>query len=102
MRFSIRDLFLLTVIVAMAVGWSLQAARHSALQSEYKSLRKRFDTAKTLVQGNAQLTIEEAGDGICVTMPQGWPQTLVDEWQPIPAPSPAPPPGVEYPVARRR
>jgi len=102
MRFSIRDLSLLTLIVAMAVGWGLHAVRHAALQSEYKSLRKRFDTAKALVQENAQLTIEEAGDGICVIMPVGWPRTLVDEWQPIAAPSPAPPPGVEYPVARRR
>jgi len=102
MRFSIRDLFLLTVIVAMAAGWGLHAVRHAALQSEYQSLRKRFDTAKAMAHETAQLTIEEAGDGISVTMPKGWPLTLVDKWQPIPAPSPAPPPGVEYPVARRR
>jgi len=101
-RFTIRELVLLTLVVAMGVGWGLQTALHRALQKDYGYLRKRFDTAKALVQDNAQLTIEEADDGICVTMPNGWPQSLVDEWQPIPAPSPAPPPGLEFPVARRR
>jgi hypothetical protein len=103
MRFSIRDLLLVTVIAALAVGWGLHAVRYAALSSEAKLLRKKLDTALSIARDTAQLHIEISDEGhVHVEMPRGWPGSLADQWQPIPAPSPLPPAGVDYPVARRR
>jgi hypothetical protein len=103
MRFSIRDLMLATVIVALAVGWSVHAARSAAISRENKSLRSKLDTVLSVARDMAQLTIEVKDDGqVSVLTPAGWPQTLADQMVPIPPPSTAPPLGVDYPVARQR
>jgi hypothetical protein len=103
MRFSIREILLVTVIAALSVGWSLHAMRNAALARQNKVLRSNLDTVLSVARDTAQLTIEISDEGhVHVEMPRGWPQSLADQWQPLPAPSPLPPPGVEYPVARRR
>jgi hypothetical protein len=103
MRFSIRDLLLVTAIVALAVGWSLHAIRSSAISKENISLRSKLKTVLEIAHDTAQLDIEINNEGhVHVEMPRGWPHSLAERWEPIPAPSPPPPPGVEYPVARRR
>src|SRR5262245_27663151 len=102
MRFSIRDLILVTVIAALATGWSVHAFRSAAISRENKSLRSKLDLALSIAKDTAQLTIELSDDGgVSVLMPRGWPQTLAYQWQPVPAPTPAPPPGVPYPDARQ-
>jgi hypothetical protein len=103
MRFSIRDLLLVTVIVALAVGWGLHAVRYARLLAENKKLRSNIDNVLTTVRDTAQLSIEiDDGGGLFVQMPSGWPQSLANKWEPVPPPSPLPPPGVNYPVARPR
>src|SRR5262245_57522127 len=103
MRFSIRELLLVTAIVALATGWALHAVRYSTLSKERKLLQRKLDIAFSIARDSAQLQIELNEQGHAqVQLPRGWPHSLVDRWQPIPAPSPLPPAGVDYPVARRR
>jgi hypothetical protein len=103
MRFSIRDLLLVTVIVALAIGWGLDAIRHAELSKENHRLRSNLKAVLEIARDTAQLNIQINDEGhLHVEMPRGWPQSLADQWEPIPAPSPLPPPGVDYPVARRR
>lgn len=56
MRFSIRDLLLVTTIVALIVGWSLHAVRYSSLSKETKLLRQKLDTALSVARDTAQLS----------------------------------------------
>src|SRR4051794_2689580 len=103
MRFSIRDLLLVTVIVALAVGWGLHALRNAAIARENKRLRANLDAVLTVVRDTAQLTIKINDKGNTpAKMPRAGPQSIANKWQPFPPPSPLPPREIDYPVASRR
>jgi len=101
-RFTIRDILWLTVVVALAAGWGIHAVRSAALRKERNALRSKFDAVVGIARDTAQLNIEEDGEAIRVSMPRGWPQSLTEAWQPLPKPTGPVAPGVEYPIARRR
>jgi hypothetical protein len=51
MKFSIRDLFLVTVIVALAVGWGVDRANDRGLREENARLIKRLDeTERSMIE----------------------------------------------------
>src|SRR6476620_3338478 len=62
-RFTIRDVLWLTVVVALAVGCGLYAARHNALRrkllQEHRATEERLRVTMGLAEDLAQLHFEE-------------------------------------------
>jgi hypothetical protein len=103
MRFSIRELLLVTTIATLAIGWSLHAARYAALAKKQEATQAKLARVLEIARDTAQLhiAINDAG-GIHIALPRDWPQSLAEQWKAVPPPSPLPPAGVEYPVMQRR
>jgi hypothetical protein len=79
MKFTIRDLFLVTMIVALAVGWGVEhrgriltEKDHQRLRSHAKKLSDEFRFAKTEYEEvRVDLNAELARRGITETMRTG-------------------------------
>ena len=66
MRFSIRDLFLVTVIVALGLGWLVDSwqrtIREDALKKANEIAEKKFSVLETIVERNgAKVKVEAPG-----------------------------------------
>jgi len=57
LRFTVRDVLWLTAVVAMAVGWWLQAVKYRALASEHKALQRRFDGMVEIITSTGLIAI---------------------------------------------
>jgi hypothetical protein len=88
--FSIRDLLLVTVIVALAVGWWVDhwhsQARERILQGNVKTLkpyaRQSLNVNRIAEVPDGRLTVQEISDGVrTVTIP-----TVPDSSGPVPNP----------------
>ena len=99
-RFTIRDVLWLTVVVGLAVALVLSNWRMSLLRAKHAALQKQLDLVVMIARDTAELNFEVRNDGISTTMPRGWPQSLVNRWQPIAPPAQPSAPGAEYPVGR--
>lgn len=60
-RFTIRDMFWLTVVVALGIGWVVERGRYDRLMSEVKrGLPIRFDSSGELIpRWHPPVVIEE-------------------------------------------
>jgi len=99
-RFTIRDVLWLTVVVGLAVSLMLTTWRLSLLQARHEALKKQLDLVVTIASDTAELNFTLGEDGVHTTMPRGWPQSLVNRWQPIATPAQPLPAGAEYPVGK--
>ena len=66
MKFSIRDLLLVTVIVALGLGWlvdnSQRTTREDALKKASDMAEKKFSVLETIVERNgAKVKVEPSG-----------------------------------------
>ena len=66
MKFSIRDLLLLTVIVALGLGWLVDSGqrtiREDALQKASAMAEKKFSVLETIVERHGLMVKVEAPD----------------------------------------
>ena len=66
MKFSIRDLFLVTVCVALSLGWLVDSwqrtVREEALKKASEMAEKKFSVLETIVERNgAKVKVEAPG-----------------------------------------
>ena len=59
MRFTIRELLLVTVVVGMGVGWTIHSAQ---LRKELKALRSKYEYLVNVADISG-LTVAETADG---------------------------------------
>jgi hypothetical protein len=99
-RFTVRDMLWLIVVVGLAISLLLTTWRMSLLQAKHDALGKQLDAVITVARDSAELNIEVRDDGMRVTMPRGWPHSLVNRWQAIPRPVQPISADAEHPVGR--
>jgi hypothetical protein len=65
MRFTIRELVLLTLVVAMSVGWWVERRNNAPLRAEIESVREQLDTLARLVRDRGfEVFIDHEGVGL--------------------------------------
>ena len=75
-RFTIRDVLWLTVVVAMALGWSMNAVHSTAQKRELARLRGNYEAVKATAHELYGWNVQEHGDnGISIVWPNSPPQS---------------------------
>lgn len=58
-RFSIRDIMLVTLVVALAVGWAAETSRNAPLRRKIKQLEFRFGVVKEELEGRGYKVVPD-------------------------------------------
>jgi hypothetical protein len=69
-RFTIRELLLFTLVVALAVGWWIDRSRLRSMQQERDSWRRRAEAVRSIAEEDDYRILLEA-DGVRVYRPSG-------------------------------
>lgn len=73
-RFTIRDVLWLTVVVALACGWSIHAVRSAAMRRELARLRSNYESVKGAAhEMHGWLVHDQGENGITIIWPNSPP-----------------------------